>query len=70
MSKERACLVSLLLGDNAGSCSLIVHLSKVEPALETAHAGEDVWQEEVEQTPKLAQVVLEWRPCKKSKTSV
>ena len=56
-------LVLLLLHHDLGIAGLLAHSAEVKPGLELLKALEDVWQQEVEQTPQLAQVVLQGRAC-------
>lgn len=56
---SEAHLVPLLCCHNALVCRLAAHCAEVKPALEVCQAGEDVWQQEVEQAPQFTQVVLQ-----------
>lgn len=62
-SVSAADLVFLLLGKNFSIARLVTDTTEVEPGLKLRQVGKDVWQQEVEQTPKLAQVVLQWCTC-------
>ena len=52
-------MIALLLGSHIFASTLLSDSAEVKPALKGTHAGEDVWQQEVEKTPKLAQIVLQ-----------
>lgn len=58
-----ACLVVLLLCKDLGIARLLTNTTEVKPGLETFQVSEDVWQQEVEQTPQLTQVVLQRCAC-------
>jgi hypothetical protein len=53
------CRQDLLVRRLAADCR-----AEVEPGLEVGQAAKDVGQQEVEQTPQLAQVVLQRRACR------
>lgn len=56
-------MVLLLLSCDGLAAASLRDSAEVEPALKGAHAGEDLWQQEVEQAPQLAQVVLQRGAC-------
>lgn len=45
--------------------ALVSLAAEIEPFIEIIRRGEDLRQQEVEQTPKLVEVVLEWRTSQK-----
>lgn len=58
-----ACLVVLLLCKDLSIARLLTNTTEVEPGLETFQVSEDVWQQEVQQTPQLTQVILQRCAC-------
>ena len=59
-------LIALLLGSNLLVPRSLAYRAEVEPGLEVGQIVEHVWQQEVQQTPQLAQVVLQGGACKQS----
>ena len=59
-------IVALLHGHNSPVLSIVAHSSEVKPALKVSQVLEDVRQQEVQQGPQLAQVVLQGCPCTQS----
>lgn len=56
-------MVTLLLRSHILAPALLRYAAEIEPAFKGAHAGENVWQQEVQETPKLAQIVLKRCAC-------
>ena len=63
LNVSAADLVLLLLGKDFSIARLVPDATEVKPGLKLRQVGKDVWQQEVEQTPKLAQVILQWCTC-------
>ena len=55
--------VALLLSHDELICAGLAHAAEVEPRLELCQALEHVRQQEVEQAPQLAEVVLQGSAC-------
>lgn len=55
--------VPLLLRQDVLVAAGLADAAEVEPGLEVGQRVEDVRQQEVEQAPQLAQIVLQRRPC-------
>lgn len=62
-NNKGACLVVLLLCKDLSIARLLSNTTEVKPGLKTFQVSEDVWQQEVEQTPQLTQVVLQRCAC-------
>lgn len=58
--RDHLVILFLLLGI-AEICICLT--SKVKPLVKVIRGLEDLWKKEVEQTPKLVKVVLEWSSC-------
>lgn len=42
---------------------IVVFVGQVKPLIEIIRGGEDLWQQEVQETPELMKVILERRTC-------
>ena len=62
-SMSEPCLVVLLPSKDLSIAGLLTNTTEIKPGLKAFQISEDVWQQEVEQTPQLTQVVLQRRAC-------